>query len=91
MKHIYETEEVICPSCKCGFKTKAEIKHYINTRNKRKGGDRFKFYYCPICGRYHLTTNTVYGENLLRKSSRKYNRLTKKKGDLVIYMSAGII
>jgi hypothetical protein len=27
----------------------------------------------------------------LRKSSRKYNRLTKKKGDLVIYMSAGII
>jgi hypothetical protein len=27
----------------------------------------------------------------LRKNASKYNRLTKKKGDLVMYMSAGII
>ena len=91
MEFINNTEEVICPSCKCAFKTKAEIKHYINTWNMRNGGDGFKFYYCPICGHYHLTTNTVYGEHLLRKNASKYNRLTKKKGDIKLYMSAGII
>jgi hypothetical protein len=87
-----ENNNNVCPICgKQMFKTKSRILNFIYYTNCRKGGDGFKSYYSPKCGCYHLTTNTVYGENLLRKSSRKYNRLTKKKGDLVIYMSAGII
>lgn len=87
-----ENNNNVCPICgKQMFKSKSRILNYIYYTNCRKGGDGFKFYYSPKCGCYHLTTNHIDGEHKLKKNASKYNRLTKKKGDLVMYMSAGII
>jgi len=76
-----EFTEKTCPSCKCIFETKEAINTYINNRNRRCGGDRYRAYYCPICGDYHLTSKHTFGEHKLRKNASKYNRLDKKEND----------
>jgi predicted transcriptional regulator len=70
-----------CKSGKPCFATRAEIESYIYYRNMRKGGKGFKFYKCPECGCYHLTTNTPTGEQELKRKARAYNRSEKKHGD----------
>ena len=83
--------EITCPTGKVCFKTKGEIKRYIDARNKRYGGDRFRFYYCTRCGCYHLTTNHVIETKMLMKSVSHYNRLQKKAEDCRILQINGII
>ena len=82
--------EITCPTGKVCFKTKREIKYYIDIRNRRKGGDRFRYYYCPICGCYHLTSRIITGDRMLQKHASKYNRLQKKAVDLRIYQLNGL-
>jgi len=87
----FDVEEKVCPSCKVMFKTKFEIKHYIYKRNLRKGGDGFKFYFCPICGCYHLTSNIPTGDYMLKKRASHYNRLEQKEKNNSILKEYGLI
>lgn len=81
---------ITCEIDKPCFLNKADIINYINIRNKRKGGDGFKYYKCSKCHCYHLTTHTVYGEKLLMKPERKYKRLQKKADDIRILRLWGL-
>ena len=84
-------DTITCTTNKPCFITKFEVKDYIYRRNLRNGGDSFHFYYCHECGCYHLTTHTVYGEQMIRKSAHQYNRLKKKSEDNRILKVYGLI
>ena len=77
-----ENNNNVCPICgKQMFKTKSRILNFIYYTNCRKGGDGYRSYYSPKCGCYHLTTNTVQGDYMLKKHASHYNRLQKKAED----------
>ena len=82
--------EKTCPSGKPCFGTKGEIKTYIRLRNLRNGGDGFKYYYCPTCGCYHLTTYKTRDGETLKRHAMKYNRLAKKRVDEDIFDAFGV-
>ena len=84
-------DTITCTTNKPCFITKFEVKDYIYRRNLRNGGDSFHFYYCHECGYYHLTTHTVYGEQMIRKSAHQYNRLKKKSEDNRILKVYGLM
>ena len=84
------TEEITCSTGKVCFRTKTEIKAYINARNKRCGGNKFHYHYCETCGCWHLTTRTPCGDYMLRKHAKHYNRLEKKSIDKSIYDLCGV-
>ena len=85
-----EKKEIEYCNGKPKFRTKAEIIEYIGRRNKLKGGKGFKYYKCAECGCWHLTTHTPFGDYMLQKHSKKYNRLEKKMADSKIYRHYGI-
>lgn len=74
-------KEIECPTGKCYFSSKGAIERYIQNRNKRNGGDRYRGYYCKVCGGYHLTTSNVIEVKMLMKAVNCYNRLDKKSED----------
>jgi hypothetical protein len=74
----FNNNEINCPSGKVYFRTRFEIRTYINNRNKRNGGDGFRDYYCHECGGYHLTTGHCIGSQKLYKNAHKYNRERQK-------------
>ena len=77
--------ENVCPSCKHSFESKGAINRFINNWNRKNGGDGYRGYRCPMCGKYHLTTTVDVNKKVVR-----YNRSDKRAEDTRLLRLCGL-
>lgn len=55
------------------FKDLAQAKRAVGNI-LRNTGDKLRYYKCPLCKGYHLSTKDEFGGNYVRKEVKKRNR-----------------